>query len=356
MSQLIGDHIDFAKLEAQNMVFQNLAAAPSSPLVGQGYYDTVIGKVGFYSAASTWIYVAVTTANAITRASIAGASNELIVAAGADRSAQAYTTAGIVKIAAGIVAAAIAGTDYISPAGAETITNKIINATSNTISNLTVAMFAAGVIDTDTTLTANSDTKIATQKAVKAYIDNKVVNGVNVMGVIDCSANPNYPAAAKGDLYKISVGGRIGGVSGTVVTAGDSILAIVAGIAGTEVAVGANWELIQANVDAATTSTQGLTTYTTLAEAEAKSLSSKSVTPAALANFAIKKSFTFGDGAALSYILTHNLNTQDVSLELRDASTNEKIITRWIATSVNIVTIYFAVAPTLNSRKAIVVG
>lgn len=53
----------------------------------------------------------------------------------------------------------------------QTLTGKTINASNNTISNLTTAMFASGVVDTDTGLTGNSDTKLATQKAVKAYAD-----------------------------------------------------------------------------------------------------------------------------------------------------------------------------------------
>lgn len=54
---------------------------------------------------------------------------------------------------------------------AMTLTNKIIDAALNTLSNLALSMFASGVIDTDTTLAANSDLKLATQKAVKAYAD-----------------------------------------------------------------------------------------------------------------------------------------------------------------------------------------
>ena len=46
-------------------------------------------------------------------------------------------------------------------------------------------------------------------------------------GVIDCSTNPNYPAADAGWAWKVSVAGRIGGVNGKVVEAGDTIFVIM---------------------------------------------------------------------------------------------------------------------------------
>lgn len=63
--------------------------------------------------------------------------------------------------------------DLVRLAGAQTITSKTIDADVNTISNLETDNFKAGVIDTDGTLTANSDTKLATQKATKTYVDTK---------------------------------------------------------------------------------------------------------------------------------------------------------------------------------------
>lgn len=53
---------------------------------------------------------------------------------------------------------------------AQTLTNKAIDATTNTISNIQLSMFAPSVIDTDPALSANSDNRLATQKAVKAAI------------------------------------------------------------------------------------------------------------------------------------------------------------------------------------------
>ena len=110
--------------------------------------------------------------------------------------------------------------------------------------------------DTDTTLAANSDARLATQKAVKTYIDGIVTGGASdVMifkGVIDCSANPNYPAADAGAVYKVSVAGKIGGASGITVEVGDTLYCITDGTAaGTQAAVGANWVISQVNIDGA---------------------------------------------------------------------------------------------------------
>lgn len=62
-------------------------------------------------------------------------------------------------------------TNMVTTTGTQTLTNKTINASSNTISNITLAMLATNVADTDGTLAANSDTRVATQRATKTYVD-----------------------------------------------------------------------------------------------------------------------------------------------------------------------------------------
>lgn len=111
-------------------------------------------------------------------------------------------------------------------------------------------------LDTDVALAANSDAKIATQKATKAYVDGilDANNAFTYKGVIDASTNPNYPAASAGHTYKISVAGRIGGASGPVVEVGDTVTALVDGsAAGNHATVGANWIILQSNIDGAVT-------------------------------------------------------------------------------------------------------
>lgn len=74
-----------------------------------------------------------------------------------------------------------------------------------------------------------------------------LVGLLDFKGSTDCSANPNYPAALKGDFYLVSVAGKIGGASGAVVEAGDSYFALADNAGGTQASVGTSWTVLQGN-------------------------------------------------------------------------------------------------------------
>ncbi len=106
----------------------------------------------------------------------------------------------------------------------------------------------------DGTLAGNSDALVPTQKAVKTYADAlaNANDALQFKGVINCSTNPNYPAADAGHVYRVSVAGKIGGASGVNVEVADQLLCITDGTsAGTQAGVGANWSITQANIDGA---------------------------------------------------------------------------------------------------------
>jgi hypothetical protein len=106
----------------------------------------------------------------------------------------------------------------------------------------------------ETTLTGGTSA-IPRADAVKTYVDNMIGSGIATndamifKGTIDCSTNPNYPAADRGWVYKISVAGRIGGASGPVVEVNDTIICGTDGTAaGTHASVGGNWNILQTNI------------------------------------------------------------------------------------------------------------
>ena len=60
--------------------------------------------------------------------------------------------------------------------------------------------------------------------------------------------------------------------------------------------------------------------------------------------------------SATSYVVTHNLNTQDINLTVRKLSDQSVAYTSWEATSVNTATVYFATAPAANAYRVTVMG
>lgn len=114
------------------------------------------------------------------------------------------------------------------------------------------AAYLLGVLgDTDITLAANSDSKFATQKAIKTFIQNLLVGLLRLQGNTDCSGNPNYPAAVKGDAYYVTTAGKIGGASGASVDIGDVYACKADNAGGTQGSVGTSWFVIEHNLTGA---------------------------------------------------------------------------------------------------------
>ena len=63
---------------------------------------------------------------------------------------------------------------------------------------------------------------------------------------------------------------------------------------------------------------------------------------------------SIGDGSATSYAVTHNLGTQDVIVQLYDASSLDTVYADVVRTSTSAVTIDFAVAPTTNDIRVLI--
>ena len=63
---------------------------------------------------------------------------------------------------------------------------------------------------------------------------------------------------------------------------------------------------------------------------------------------------SIGDGSATPYTVTHNLGSQDVIVQLYDASSLDTVFADVVRTSTSVVTIDFAVAPTANDIRVLV--
>lgn len=72
----------------------------------------------------------------------------------------------------------------------------------------------------------------------------EALDALALKGSLDCSGNPDYPAASAGHVYRVSADGRIGGATGPLVFVGDLLIcAVDASASGDHATVGANWSL-----------------------------------------------------------------------------------------------------------------
>lgn len=327
MSQKFLTPVDLTGNELLNFLVQNLASAPTALGLGQFYYDTVTNKA-YYWNGTIWFDLT----NALT---LNGNAESLY--------------------------ARLAGPTFTGVPSAPTA--------------------APG---TNTTQLATTAFAVAEILARIASLDAMIYKGA-----IDCSANPNYPAADAGWQYRISVAGKIGGASGPNVEAGDMIICHVdSSASGNQATVGANWDIIQLNIDGAVTLTgsQTLTNKTLTSPiinvgsdatgdiyyrtagglfARLAIGSTNDVLKvtgglpvwAAPASSALRYAVDVGDGSSVAIVITHGLGTRDVMCDVHRATTPwDRIHCDVEYTSTTTITLRFTVAPTAAQYRAVVVG
>lgn len=98
-------------------------------------------------------------------------------------------------------------------------------------------------------------------------------------GEINCSTNPNYPAAKAGDRWEVTVAGKIGGAAGIDVDVYDEIVCKVDNAGGTQAAVGNSFYVVQGNLMRATETITGYSRIATTEEANTGSDNTTIMTP-----------------------------------------------------------------------------
>jgi hypothetical protein len=360
--------LDLTKLELQNAVIQVLGSDPSSPNAGQVYTNSTSDRIRQYDGSVWQQYVTEDDLGAfgagdVSQSGNSGGAGRLKVSAGANKVITDYSTAGIVKSDGnGVASAAVSGTDYApATSGSAILKGNGSGGFSNAVSgtDYAPATSGSGLLKGNGSggfSTAVADTDYATPSLVSSSIATAVTGLLDYKGSIDASTNPNFPAASKGDFYKISVAGKIGGASGTVVQAGDSIVANADNAGGTLASVGTSWDVIQGNVEAATDTSVGYVELATQGETEARSSSVLAVTPASLATFPRKAVATIGNASDTAITVTDNLGTKDKIASVRYAADDVEVICDIKYDTTNTTIFTFAVAPASNAIKVVIIG
>ncbi len=336
-------NIDLTKNELQNVVVHKLATAPANPVDGQIYFNTSDER--FYLRQTTgW-------------KDITGRIDDVL----AGSTAILITDNGDGTLTLDVAVATTTQKGLLSAADK----TKLDNATDQNVANTLVERDANGDFDanriTVNDITITNAPVNATDGVNKQYVDNLVSSGITIIGGIDCSTNPNYPAATKGDAYYVTVAGRIGGGSGPLVNSGDMIIAVNDNPGGDEAAVGNDWIIVEHNIDQATETTAGIIRIATQAEADAGVDDSTAITPlklaTILANYETGTGYAadvgLGDGTK-TFIVTHNLGTTDVQVQIKDNTNLDLVEADVVITDANNVTVSFNTAPALNEFRVII--
>jgi hypothetical protein len=96
-------------------------------------------------------------------------------------------------------------------------------------------------VDDDPEMAAASDLLIPTQNAVKQHVAAALAPTMKIVGDIDCSTDPLFPAASKGEAYLVTASGLIGGAFGRFVDQNCFIVATDDNAGGNLVTAGPNW-------------------------------------------------------------------------------------------------------------------
>lgn len=175
-----------------------------------------------------------------------------------------------------------------------TLTTDLSNHTSNTSNPHQVTLEQArnqnnslsGDINANTNTIINLKDAVNPQEPItKMQFDTYVSTVGGQRGNIDCSANPNYPASNKGDRWEVTVAGIIGGALGITVQVYDEIVCKTTSVAGNQATVGANFYVVQGNLERATETVAGYIQLATDVEVQAGTENTKAVTALKLWNF-----------------------------------------------------------------------
>ena len=392
--------IDLSKNQILNLVIQNLALAPSSPVNGQIYYNTTNKEIYLYNGI-TWVDL---TAGAVTN--VIGGSGLSSTVTGGEATVDVNVDNVTIEISSdavrvkdlGITTGKIADgavTTVKINANAVTLAKIQQLSPSTVIGNMGAGTATPSEVAVITDLATASTTTLATSFATKLYIDTVVGGLGNLEGAWDASVG-SFPTSGtgtkKGDYWYVSVAGTSGGVAFNV---GDVVIAKV-NSASTNLA--SDWIQLEVNRDQATTSALGLVTLATSSEVNTGTDTNKVVTPSTLSARTATETRTgiaeiatqaetdagtdderfvtplklatyitnaggLGSGAtyaadltgsSTTYAVTHNLNTKDVLVEVVEIATGETVYTDVTRTTVNQVVIGFGTAPTSGTYRVVI--
>ena len=389
-------NLDLNKNQLLNAVLQKLATAPADPVAGQIYYNTASNR-SFYWSGTGWVGMdsigaTMTAENIVTAinssvfaiddnnlsANVNGAitdrhthTNKAVL----DATTASFLTAHATKLGHITITQAV-DLDTLETAVAAN-TAKVTNAThtgdvtgataltigANKVTNGMLAQVATGVIKGRVTA-ATGNVEDLTAAQVRNLLN--VADGANAytlpvasatLGGIKSGTDITVDGTGNVSVNDNSHAHTIANVTGLQTALDDLPTAAEAQAMATTAENNAKSYADTAISNLVDTAPTTLNTLNELAAALGDDPNFATTVTNAIAAKATKYAASMGDGSATSYVITHNLNSQDLVVTLREtASPYAQVIADVEFTTVNTLTVKFAVAPTTNQYRITVIG
>lgn len=360
MAKKILTSYDFNKNETQNMRTHNLAAAPSTPALGQRYYDTTTNCEYYWNGAwiptdaalRTGIPLSNLAVDPLARANHTGTQT----AATISDFNTAVRTNRLDQMAAPTAAVSMNSqkiTNLATPtAGTDAATKQYVDDTVASISwknEVRVATTANGAL---ASAFANGQTVDGQVLATgdRILIKDQTTQTENGIYTVNASGAPTRATDAdsdgdfKGAAVFVASGTTNGGTRWVSNTTGTITLGAT------------NLTFVQFGGGSTYTAGNGLTLSGSDFNVGAGTGISVAADSVGIDTAVVvrKYSATFGDGSASSYTITHNLNTQDVTVSVRQVSDNTFVDCEIQANGVNTVVLTFAASVASNALRVVV--
>jgi len=401
MARLFVTDINLNKNELQNARIQGLSSAPSAPVAGQLYFDTSNKTMYYYNGLTSpkgpWMPM--------------GASSEIIqdvigssVSGGTGLTATYVDSTGITTIDLDNTAVTPGSygstteipTFTVDAQGRLTAAGTVSVATTlsiagdtgtDTVNLLTDTLTVSGgegidVAVTNNTITIAGEDASTTNKGVASFADADftVASGAVSIKNVDLGTQTtgNYVATIAGTTNEITVSGSgsenaaitIGLPDDVTITnnlnvGGDlNVTGVINTVNSTQVnisdnKVNLNSDMPEENspsLDAGIVVHRGIEADAELLWSETADRWQVGLVGGSYHDISRKYVATIGDGAALTYAITHNLGTREVQVQVYDAATYDTVETDVVRNSTSQVTIGFTAAPASGAYKVVIVG